>query len=312
MKRGANAYVVFAGGLGNQLFQASALLSLDSRYRKFWLNGVSKPRLSNEGHPESLTLLDLPNRIAPTVFQGLLQKIVNLNLKYSVPDVEGIERTIPKKIIKIFSEVVFSLVLVERIRIANLVDEISSVQKKSGNIVLIGYFQTSIYAENVKTHVSLNGVQILHGRVEALDLQRESAITSPLVIHIRRSDYQFDNNFGLLSDGYYLSALKRESVNVHPIWVFSDDIEHARVMLFEITSRVTRWISDVDNSSTMSLIAMSFGKSFVIANSSFSWWGAYLSEGTQNVYYPESWLKGIPHREDLFPKNWTPFVAEYE
>lgn len=312
MKKDANAYVVLAGGLGNQLFQVSALLSLDSRYRKFWLNGVSKPRLSNEGHPESLTLLDLPNRIAPTVFQSLLQKIVNLNLKYSVPDVEGIERTIPKKIVKIFSEVVFSLVLVEKIRIANLVDEVSSVQKKSGSIVLIGYFQTSIYAENVKTHVSLNVVQILHGRVEALDLQRESAITSPIVIHIRRSDYQFDNNFGLLSDGYYLSALMRESGNLHPIWVFSDDIEHARVMLSEISPRVTKWISDVDNSSTMSLIAMSFGKSFVIANSTFSWWGAYLSEGSQNVYYPESWLKGIPHRGDLFPKNWTPFAAEYE
>jgi hypothetical protein len=277
-----------------------------------WLNGVSKPRLSNDGYPESLTLLDLPNRMAPMVFQGLLQRVVNLNLKHSVPDVEGIKRTIFIKIVKIFSEAIFSLVLVERIRIANLVDELSSVQKKTGNIMLIGYFQTSIYAETVKSHVSLNRAQILQGRAEALDLQYESAISSPLVIHIRRSDYQFDTNFGLLSDGYYLSALKRDFVNLHPIWVFSDDIDHARIMLSEITSNVTRWISDVDHSSTMSLIAMSFGKSFIIANSTFSWWGAYLSEGSPNVYYPETWLMGVPHRGDLFPKNWSPLVAEYE
>lgn len=312
MNKGANAYVVLAGGLGNQLFQTSALLGLDSRYQKLWLNGVSKPRLSTDGLPESLTLLDLPNRMVPMIFQSLLQKIVNLNLKYSVPDVEGIERKITTRIVKIISEVIFSLVLVEKIRIVNLVDEIPSVQKKTGNIMLIGYFQTSSFAENIKNQVSLNRVRILHGCVEALDLQRESTITSPLVIHIRRGDYQLDSNFGLLSDRYYLSALKEKSVNFQPIWVFSDDIEHARILLSDTTSRVTKWISDVDDSSTMSLIAMSFGKSFIIANSTFSWWGAYLSDASPNVYYPESWLKGIPHREDLFPKNWVPFVAEYE
>lgn len=312
MKRGANAYVVLAGGLGNQLFQASALFSSDSRYRKLWLNGVSKPSLNNEGHPESLNLLDLPSRMAPMLFHGLLQKIVNLNLKYSVPDVRGMKRTFHAKIIKKFSEVVFSLILLERIRIANLVDELSIVQKKTGNIMLIGYFQTSIYAENVKKLVSLNRPQILHRNLEALDLQRESASAPPLVIHVRRSDYQFDSNFGLLSAGYYLSALKANSFNSQPIWVFSDDIEHAQILLSEISSRITKWISDVDNSSTMSLISMSFGESYIIANSTFSWWGAYLSVGSPRVCYPESWLKGIPHREDLFPKNWTPVAGEYE
>jgi len=312
MEKGPTAYVVLAGGLGNQLFQASALLGLESRYRKLWLDGVSTPRMNNNGDPESLTLLDLPNRLAPKLFQGLLKKIVNLNLKQSVPDVVGIERTITSKILKKFSEIVFSIVLFERIKIANLVDEISVVQKRAGNIMLIGYFQTSVYAESVKKRVSLNELRILEGRTEALDLHRESEIAAPLVIHVRRSDYQFDSNFGLLSEGYYRSVLKENFVDSHPIWVFSDDIGHARQMLSEVAPRVTRWISDVDHSSTMSMFAMSFGETYIIANSTFSWWGAYLSEGSPQVYYPKSWLKGIPHRGDLFPKNWTPFAAEYE
>lgn len=312
MKKVENAYVVLAGGLGNQLFQASALLGLDTRYRKMWLNGVSRPRLGNDGRPESLILLDLPNRMIPIVFRGFLQRLVNLNLKHSVPDVEGIERTVFTRIVKILSEVFFSLILVERIRIVNLVDEISSVQKKTGNIMLIGYFQTSVYAESVKICISSKKEQILRGRAEALELQHQASITSPMIIHIRRGDYQFDSSFGLLSDGYYLNALKEKSVNLQPIWVFSDDIEHARIMLSEISPRVTRWISDVDHSSTMSLIAMSFGESFIIANSTFSWWGAYLSDASPNVCYPESWLKGIPCRGDLFPENWSPFAAEYE
>jgi hypothetical protein len=312
MKKGARAYVVLAGGLGNQLFQASALLSLDSRYRKLWLEGVSDPRMSDNGSPESLTLLEIPNRLTPLLLQGLLKKIVNLNLKQSVPDMEGIERTLSARIVKKFSEIIFSLVLFERVRIANLVDEISVVQKKAESILLIGYFQTSIYAECVKTLVHSKKEKILEERMEAVGLHRDSENTSPLIIHVRRSDYQLDSNFGLLSDIYYRSALNENSINSEPIWVFSDDIERARGMLSEIAPRVTRWISDVDHSSSMSLFAMSFGHTYVIANSTFSWWGAYLSPGSSRVYYPESWLKGVPHRKDLFPKSWIPVEADYE
>jgi hypothetical protein len=268
--------------------------------------------MNSDGCPESLTLLDLPNRMIPIFSQGLLRKVVNLNVKLSVPDVEGIGKTFTAKVLKKISEVIFSLILFEKIRIVNLVDEISGVQKKSGNILLIGYFQTSIYAESVKNLISLNKGKILHGRMEALGLHRESEVMSPLIIHVRRSDYLFDSNFGLLSDSYYRSVLREEPVNLHPIWVFSDDIEHARHILSDIEPRVSKWISDVDDSSTMSLIAMSFGKTYVIANSTFSWWGAYLSEGSPRVFYPQSWLKGIPHRGDLFPKNWIPIAGEYE
>lgn len=312
MKKRAKAYVVLAGGLGNQLFQVSALLSLDSHYEKLWLKGVCKPRLNSDGSPESFTLLKLPSRVAPILFQGLLQKIVNLNLKQSIPDVEGIKATLFTKIKKKFSELVFSIILFEKINIANLVDEISLIQKKAGSIVLIGYFQTSIYAQTVKNLVRLNEEKILHERVDLIDLHRDSINSSPLIIHVRRGDYQLDRNFGLLSDIYYRSALKEISIKLNPIWVFSDDIEYARIMLHEIASRVARWIADVDHSSSMSLFAMSFGSTYIIANSTFSWWGAYLSRGSPLVYYPESWLRGIPHRGDLFPNNWMPIEANYE
>jgi hypothetical protein len=283
MKKGARAYVVLAGGLGNQLFQASALLSLDSRYGKLLLKGVSEARVNDEGSPESLTLLAIPNRMTPMLFRGLLKKIVNWNLKHSVPDVEGIKRTLYASIVKKFSEMIFSLVLFERIRIANLVDEIAVVQKKAGSLLLIGYFQTSIYAECVKNLIHSKKEKILEGRMEAVGLRRDSENTSPLIIHVRRSDYQLDSNFGLLSDVYYRSALDLNSTKSDSIWVFSDDIEYAQGMLFEIAPRVTKWISDVDQSSSMSLFAMSFGNTYVIANSTFSWWGAYLSPGSSGV-----------------------------
>jgi hypothetical protein len=176
---------------------------------------------------------------------------------------------------------------------------------------MIGYFQTCLFAETVKDVVNSNAKNILKGNKETLELHRESKVSSPLIIHIRRSDYQNDSNFGLLTADYYLNVMDKNVLGSNPIWVFSDDIELARTILAQIESRVTRWISEVDNSAAMSMFAMSFGEVYVIANSTFSWWGAYLSEKSE-VFYPESWLRGIPHRGDLFPVTWIPNRGEYE
>lgn len=315
MAKSLRAYVVLAGGLGNQLFQASALLGLDARYKKFFLLGISEPRMSLEGQPESQSLLDLPSRKIPWIFLAFLKRVVNLNLKYSVPDIEVVRRTLIARTVKKFSELFFSLALFERIRIVNLVDELPLVQRKTGTLLLIGYFQTRIFAENVKRAVNLNRENLVYGRTETLELYHESLKSLPIILHVRRSDYVLDANFGLLRDLYYHNALKKLSASFgeqNSIWVFSDDIDFARTILFEIEPRVSRWISEVDKSASMTLLVMSFGSAHIIANSSFSWWGAYLSETSFSVLYPDSWLKGIPHRKDLFPGNWIPIASEYE
>ena len=53
---------------------------------------------------------------------------------------------------------------------------------------------------------------------------------------------------------------------------------------------------------------MSVCKHNIIANSSFSWWGAYLNQYKPNVYYPKVWLgpaQGDKKMDDLFPPSWT-------
>ena len=56
------------------------------------------------------------------------------------------------------------------------------------------------------------------------------------------------------------------------------------------------------------MIKMSGCQHNIIANSSFSWWGAYFNDNKGNVYYPNKWFgpsQGYKCMNDLFPPNWT-------
>jgi hypothetical protein len=92
------------------------------------------------------------------------------------------------------------------------------------------------------------------------------------------------------------------------IWVFSDEIELAKEKIPEIYLDRVRWIENVDNSSAASLDAMRLGHGYVIANSTFSWWGAMLSVNTEApVVAPKKWFRNAPDPVDLIPDSWIRF-----
>ena len=307
--------MILAGGLGNQLFQISALLSTNDRYQQYWLSGISTPRTNSNGIPEALSLLNITAKITTPFFNRILQKVADLNLRLSVPDIEAKDIGYPERFVKFSSALLFSILLMERIKIVTKVEEISNSQRHKCSILLIGYFQTHLYADKLKEVLfdHKNEIDILNPTLQ--ELRYESSISPILVVHIRRSDYKDDPNFGLLSGNYYQNAIAQlDQIIGHPIpiWIFSDDVALAKKIIKNIDSRLIRWISDVEQSTSLTLIAMSYGSYFAIANSTFSWWGAYLSTNQIKVLYPDSWLKNIPHRLDLFPPNWTALEAAYE
>ena len=57
------------------------------------------------------------------------------------------------------------------------------------------------------------------------------------------------------------------------------------------------------------LLLMSLCKHNIIANSSFSWWGAYFNTNAEkNVYYPNKWINSSISMNDLFPSNWNEII----
>lgn len=130
-------------------------------------------------------------------------------------------------------------------------------------------------------------------------------------LHIRRGDYVGNNYFAEIPIEYYLKAV--DYIEKHfpnsSYFVFSDDINWARANI-KLDKKVV--FVDINDASTdyMELILMSACKHNIIANSTFSWWGAWLNENKQKIIIaPKIWYNKQEAQKKydqghLVPSNW--------
>lgn len=137
------------------------------------------------------------------------------------------------------------------------------------------------------------------------------AAVNAVSLHIRRGDYI--NNaatlavHGLCHIEYYVAAVSyiAERVQDPQFFVFSDDIEWARENLN--IRYPCRFIDhNCGTESYIDMRLMSLCQHNVIANSSFSWWGAWLnSHRGKIVIAPKRWFAKETNLQDLFPPSWV-------
>jgi hypothetical protein len=136
-------------------------------------------------------------------------------------------------------------------------------------------------------------------------------LSNPIAISIRRGDYVNNPNYVQLPViSYYFLALQ----NYFPDWrtrqiiIFSDDIPYCRVH-FGCLTNVT---FSENNSDIEDICLMSQCKDFIIANSTFAWWGAYLSQLqrpdqvkiVRSKHHFDGRLKIKNDSKDLYPAEW--------
>jgi hypothetical protein len=132
-------------------------------------------------------------------------------------------------------------------------------------------------------------------------------------VHVRRGDYvsnpQTNKVHGTCDLSYYLKAVEiiASHVNNSHFYVFSDDPDWTKDNL-QIDFPVT-FINHNDVSKDYeALILMSLCKHQIIANSSFSWWGAWLNKNDKKtVVAPERWfaIEERNKKNDIVPATWT-------
>lgn len=131
---------------------------------------------------------------------------------------------------------------------------------------------------------------------------------SSLSIHVRRTDYLTKKNqkiFKILDEQYYCSALeliKNLGVINSDIFVFSDDIKWVDDNL-----KLSQNFTLVENTNEIDdLFLMSTCNHNIIANSTFSWWGAYLNSNKNKIVVgPKNWYKSGYPENDIKLSIWN-------
>lgn len=130
-------------------------------------------------------------------------------------------------------------------------------------------------------------------------------------LHIRRGDYLHTGIAASLHPEYYSAAIEYINTvisNPH-YFVFSDDMEWATQTITEQRVEFIDWNKAAKSYIDMQL--MSACKHNIIANSSFSWWGAWLNTNpAKTVVAPKQWMPQIKH-SNIIPKNWVTIANQF-
>lgn len=176
---------------------------------------------------------------------------------------------------------------------------------------LMGYFQTEKYFEHCSDLI-LEFFQFdreIKKKAENVlpKIPRNPELVS---VHVRVGDYKALQQFHpVMNANYYFSAMMEFSDEDHNtdkyFVVFSDDIEYAKSLFGE--SECIIYMEN--NEPEVDMCAMSMCHHNIIANSSFSWWAAWLNKNpNKKVVAPKNWFGpayyGIHDIKDLCPESW--------
>jgi len=178
---------------------------------------------------------------------------------------------------------------------------------------LAGYFQSEKYFVEHRQDI-LRDFTLKDEYVENIKglSEKHIPIDSAISLHVRRGDYTDNKNVDLyaqLGDQYYndaINLIRQRTSGAHTLCVFTDDVNWVTKNLnlpqgSKIISQYTK--NDIED-----LMLMSQCSHHIIANSTFSWWAAWLNpSATKVVIAPRQWFgasKGTVDMSDLIPATW--------
>ena len=276
------------GGLGNQLFQLYTGLAYSIKY--------SIPcKISSLKEDDNKSASGDPR---PTYWNNLL-----INLKSFIEKI-NLEQQVYQ-----YTEPSFHFIPIPKI---------------SYNFKLQGYFQSFKYFQDQKTEIgNLIGLKELHSNVLST-YSRYFNTKNPIIsLHFRIGDYKYLTDLHpILDNKYYINAitfikdtLKNDKLSILCFNEKQDDIivkKNINALKSKFTNcdfiQINYSIEDWKQ-----LLIMTCCHHNIIANSSFSWWGAYLNTYENNIVcYPNMWFGKnllMNNTKDLFPINWNKIVV---
>ena len=277
--------VKLTGGLGNQMFQFAAGYSIAKKYNvKLSLDLRRFNRRQDHNGFELQEVFDICSKV------NFLNNPINFGFINFKEILNNVDITFHN-----FKEPHY-----------HYTNKILDIPKRS---LLNGYWQSELYfkdyTQEIKKIFNFSKQLDKKNSLVANDINRNNSIS----IHVRRGDYLFKENNNHYVDlrKYYLKAVEESSkiFNNPKYFIFTDDslwVTKNLILNYPYT------IVDVNDGlhSFFDMYLMSLCKSNIIANSSFSWWSAWLNNNNDKIVYaPKYWFndKSI-YTNDLIPSSW--------
>lgn len=278
--------VNISGGLGNQLFQIMTLIAYSKKYSNQFI--IEKKPYSPGCTFRNVYWSNLLNKLQ----QFLINGQINFQ-KYEEPSYEY--------------------------------NELPIISDKD-NLILSGYFQSYKYFDMFKKQIICDldlETKKTNVKNKIVDVNIEEMVS----MHFRIGDIirVHRNNYQILNIEYYINALKyieSKDKNIKVLYFCEEeDITFVKNSYINPLKNMFPNIIFVQTDAILEdweqMLLMSSCKHHIIANSTYSWWSAYLSDDIKNkiICYPNKWSHSTIIKDDtidLFPNNWIMCDTEYK
>lgn len=186
----------------------------------------------------------------------------------------------------------------------------SGVTQLNDNVYLDGYWQSYKYFNEFSDTIKADFTFQLPLTTQNKELSVQIAEVNAVSLHVRRGDYvsntKANATHGVCSLDYYHDAIEHilNHVEEPVFFIFSDDIAWVKDNL-AINARVVFIDHNTGKESFNDMRLMRLCQHHIIANSSFSWWGAWLGiNDNKIVIAPKKWFAQTNSTNDLIPTNW--------
>jgi len=285
-----------SGGLGNQLFQYALGRHIALKHNtelKFDLDIYNNPI-------EGLTIRSF--------------ELNNLNTKCQIANHEDINRIKRANLKGILKSIYWRTQNIKPYYRKNFIKEKScafdkNILKCPDNSYLEGYWQSEKYFLSIRD-VLLEDLQpkTLHS-IKDSDYYNKIIKSNAVSVHIRRGDYITNNIhkeiYETIPIDYYHKTISliTNKIENSIFFIFSDDFEWAKLHLKNDLDNIK--FVEIEDAVT-SMYLMSLCKHNIIANSSYSWWGAWLNQNKNKIVIsPKNWyITERLNTRDLIPEEW--------
>ena len=261
------------GGLGNQLFQIFNLIAYSKKHKKIFFFSDYKGGKSLDN------LTDFPSYF--NTFLKPIKKYINKNMKINEKYME-----------KDFTY-----------------NEIPNYTKK--NVMLFGYYQSHKYFKDHYNYI----YNLLKINKKQQKFKNKYNFNKTISIHLRRGDYKVSPIHLILEQKYYENALNYAQNQLKDFddytiyFCYQDfDLKEINLIINDLSLKFKNTFKRVDNNlkDYEQLLFMSCCENNIIANSTFSWWGAYFNKNKNKlVLCPDKYFKDDKlDIKDFYPDEW--------